>query len=119
MAPRLAEAHAGERAVFFVDAAHFVFGAFLGYLWGFARCWSKAPSGRQRCKVLGAVHAITHAVIPVTTLPYSNSESVCQLLGQLVDLGLQVPMTLVLDKARYQRGAVVQAMADTLGIELR
>ena len=31
LAPRLAEAQAGKRAVFVVDAAHFVFGAFLGY----------------------------------------------------------------------------------------
>ena len=53
--PRLAEARAGERAVFFVDAAHFVFGAFLGYLGCFARCWIKAPSGRQRFSVLGAL----------------------------------------------------------------
>src|ERR671915_7438 len=38
--PPLSRSRAGERAVFFVDAAHFVFGAFLGYLWCFARCWS-------------------------------------------------------------------------------
>jgi transposase len=116
--PRLAEAQAGERAVFFVDAAHFVFGAFLGYLWCFARCWIKAPSGRQRFNVLGALNAITHEVITVTNLTYINSESVCQLLFKLVDLGLQVPITLVLDNARYQRCALVQSVADTLGIEL-
>jgi transposase len=33
--PRLAEAQAGQRAVFFVDAAHFVLAPFLGMLW----CW--------------------------------------------------------------------------------
>jgi transposase len=75
--PRLAQARAGERAVFFVDAAHFVFGAFLGYLWCFARCWIKAPSGRQRFSVLGALNAVTHDVITVTTLTYINSQSVC------------------------------------------
>jgi transposase len=116
--PRLAEAHAGERAVFFVDAAHFVFGAFLGYIWGFARCWLKAPSGRQRFNVLGALNAITHEVITVTTLPYINSESVCQLRYKLVELRLQIPIPLVLDNARYQRCALVQAVADTLDIEL-
>jgi len=101
-----------------VDAAHFVFGAFLGYLWCFARCWIKAPSGRQRFNVLGALNAVTHEVITVTNLTYINSESVCQLLVKLVDLGLPVPMTLVLDNARYQRCALVQSVADTLGIEL-
>jgi transposase len=116
--PRLTEAQAGERAVFFVEAAHFVFGAFLGYLGCFVRCWIKAPSGRQRFNVLGALKAITHEVITVTNLPYLNSESVCQLLYKLVELGLQVPLTLVLDNARYQRCALVQAVADPLGIEL-
>jgi transposase len=116
--PRLAEAQAGARAVFFVDAAHFVFGAFLGYLWCFARCWIKAPSGRQRFNVLGALNAVTHEVITVTNLTYINSESVCHLLCKLVELGLQVPITLVLDNARYQRCALVQSVADTLGIEL-
>ena len=37
MEPRLAEAQAGQRAVFFVDAAHFVMSAFLGYLWCLTR----------------------------------------------------------------------------------
>jgi len=74
LAPRLAEAQAGKRAVFFVDAAHFVFGAFLGYLWGFARGWIKAPSGRQRFNVLGALHAITHEGITVTNFTYINAE---------------------------------------------
>ena len=35
--PRLEEAKAGKRKVFFVDAAHFVLAAFLGYLWSFTR----------------------------------------------------------------------------------
>jgi len=89
-----------------VDAAHVVFGAFLGYLWCCARCWIKAPSGRQRFNVLGALNAITYA------------ESVCQLLRKLAALGLQVPITLVLDNARYQRCALVPSVADALGIEL-
>jgi hypothetical protein len=118
LAPRFAEAQAGKRTVLFVDAAHCVFGAFLGYLWCVARCWVKAPSGRQRFNVLGALHAITYEVITVTNLTSSNSESVCQLLGKLRALGLQVPITLVLDKARSQRCTLVQSVADTFGIEL-
>jgi hypothetical protein len=118
LAPRLADAHAGKRAVFFVDAAHVVFGAFLGYLWCCARCWIKAPSGRQRFNVLGALNAITYEVITVTNLTSIHAESVCQLLRKLAALGLQVPITLVLDNARYQRCALVPSVADALGIEL-
>lgn len=101
-----------------MDAAHVVFGAFLGYLWCFARCWINAPSGRQRFHVLGALNAITYEVIPVTNLSDINAESVCPLLRKLGALGLQGPITLVLDKARSQRCALVQSVADTLGIEL-
>jgi transposase len=101
-----------------VDAAHFVFGAFLGYLWCFVRCWIKAPSGRQRFSVRGALNAVTHEVLTVTTLTYINSESVCQLLIKLAELSLQVPITRVLDNARYQRCARVQSLANSLGIEL-
>ena len=40
--PRLEEAKAGLRAVFFVDAAHFVLGAYLGFLWCFERVFVKS-----------------------------------------------------------------------------
>jgi hypothetical protein len=39
-----------------MDAAHFVFAPFLGYLWCFVRMFIKAPSGRQRFNVLGALN---------------------------------------------------------------
>jgi transposase len=58
--PRLKEAKAGQRAVFFVDAAHVVLAPFLGFLWSFARLFIKAPAGRQRFNVLGALNATTH-----------------------------------------------------------
>ena len=56
--PRIDEAKAGVRQLFFVDASHFVLTAFLGYLWSFARIFVKSPSGRQRYNVLGAFNAI-------------------------------------------------------------
>jgi hypothetical protein len=47
-------AQAGTPHVFFVDAAHFVFGTFLCCMWSFVRLWVRAASGRQRFNVLGA-----------------------------------------------------------------
>ena len=47
MRPRLAGAKAGSEHVFFVDAAHFVYGSFLCCLWSFARLFVRAASGRQ------------------------------------------------------------------------
>ena len=62
--PVLAAAQAGEGHVFFVDAAHFVFGTFLCYLWSFTRIFVRAASGRQRFNVLGAWNAVTHQRSP-------------------------------------------------------
>jgi len=44
--PRLAEAQAGKRAVFFVDAAHFVLAPFLGFLWSVARIFKPRADDR-------------------------------------------------------------------------
>jgi transposase len=116
--PRLEEAKRGERAVFFVDAAHFVMGAFLGMIWCFQRLFIKSPSGRKRFNVLGALNAITHEVILVTNDSYITAIQVCELLQKLADLGLSIPITLVLDNARYQKCRVVQDLAKLLEIEL-
>ncbi len=118
MEPRLQEAKEGKRAVFFVDAAHFVFGAFIGYVWCFVRQFIKAPSGRQRFNVLGALNAVTHEVITVTNESYINSQSVCEMIWKLANLGLTIPITIVLDNAKYQRCRIVESFAAFLGIEL-
>jgi hypothetical protein len=46
--PRLAAMQQGQREMYFVDAAHFVWAAFLGYLWFWERLFVSAPAGRQR-----------------------------------------------------------------------
>lgn len=104
--------------MFFVDAAHFVLAPFLGMLWCFARVFMPAPAGRQRFNVLGALNAITHEWVTVTNDTYINADSVCELLRRLAALGLGMPITLVLDNARYQQCHVVQTLAETLQIEL-
>src|SRR5512135_3275577 len=49
---------------------------------------------------------------------YINAESVCALLHAVAEATVGLPITLVLDNARYQKCAVVQALAASLGIEL-
>lgn len=102
----------------FVDAAHFVFGPFLGYLWCVVRRFVPGPSGRQRYNVLAALNAVSHEVIRVANHSYINAESVCALLRAIAAAGVPRPITLVLDNARYQRCALVQALARSLHIEL-
>lgn len=116
--PRLAEAQAGQRAVFFMDAAHFVLAPFLGFLWSVVRVFIQAPSGRQRFNVLGCLNALTHELVTVTNDTYITAETVCTLLYKLAALKLGVPITVFLDNARYQKCAVVQATAASLHIEL-
>jgi transposase len=118
MEPRLAEAQAGQRAVFFMDAAHFVFAPFLGIVWCFQRLFVKAPSGRQRLNVLTALNAISHELFTVENLTYITAETVCELLRLLAGAHHGIPITVFLDNARYQRCALVQAVAQELGIEL-
>lgn len=108
----------GNGHVLFVDAAHFVFGTFLCCLWSFARLWVRAASGRQRFNVLGAWNAVTRQLTYVTNTTVVNTETMCELLRKIAGEGLSGPIALVLDNARYQRNAVVQALAAQLGITL-
>ena len=57
--------------MFFVDAAHFVLGSFLGWVWCAVRLFVRAASGRQRYNVLGALNATTQELIRVTNHTYT------------------------------------------------
>jgi transposase len=116
--PCLDAAGAGDGHVFFGDAAHFVFGTFLCCLWSLARIFIPAAAGRQRFNVLGAWNAVTRQLITVTNTTVVNTETMCELLRKIAGLGLSGPIALVLDNARYQRNAVVEALAKELGIKL-
>src|SRR4051794_30833026 len=116
--PRVEQARQGQRQVYFVDAAHFVFAPFLGCVWCAARLFVRAASGRKRYNVLGALDAVTHRLIRVTNHEYINAKSVCALLRSVAEAAVGRPITLVLDNARYQKCALVQGLAASLGIEL-
>ena len=118
MNPVLSAAQSGQGQVFFVDAAHFVFGTFLCCLWSFTRLFVRAASGRQRFNVLGAWNAITRELVSVTNTTVVNTETMCELMRRIVALKRTGPITLVLDNARYQRNAAVIALAAELGVTL-
>lgn len=101
-----------------MDAAHFVLRAYLGFLWCFVRVVVRAPSGRQRFNVLGALNAVTHQLITVTNESYINSVSVGELLEKIAALGLSTPITVIMDNARYQRCRYVLEIAARLKIEV-
>ncbi|MEM4202156.1 MAG: IS630 family transposase [Candidatus Hadarchaeum sp.] len=116
--PCLEAAAAGQGHVLFVDAAHFVLGAFVWCLWSLGRVFVRAGSGRQRLNVLGAWNAMTRELITVTNTSVVNKETMCELLRKVAGQGWRGPITVVLDNARYQRNAMVQELAKELGIRL-
>ena len=101
-----------------MDAAHFVLAPFLGFLWSVARIFIPAPSGRQRFNVLGALNAITHEMITVANATYITAQSVCALLEKIAARYAGIPITIILDNARYQRCALVMEKARSLNIEV-
>ena len=82
------------------------------------RQFIRAPAGRQRFNVLGALNAVTHELIMVTNDTYINAKSVCELLQGIAALSLTIPITLILDNARYQKCHLVMDLAKFLDIEL-
>lgn len=94
-----------------------MYGAFLGYLWCAVRFFVPTGSGRQRLSVLGALNAITHELITVTTCGTVDAETVCTLLRQIAAAS-PGPTTLVLDNARYQHCQMVTKLARSLNIHL-
>ena len=104
--------------MYFVDASHFVLASFLGWVWCFVRLHVRAASGRQRYNVLGALNAVTHELVTEINTTYITATSVCARLRTIASRGASIPVTLVLDNARYQRCALVTGVAKELGIEL-
>jgi len=118
--PLLEEARQGKCTVLFVDAAHFVMGAFLGMLWCFTRKLLPSASGRKRHNVLGAYDPITHEAITVTNDTYINQVVFCEFLDKIAVAyaGTGLPITVVLDNARYQKCPSVIEKTKELGIHL-
>lgn len=116
--PLLKEATDGKIALFFVDAAHFVFAPFLGFLWCFARVFVKAAAGRSRHNVMGALNAVTHDIITITNNHYITAQTFCAFMHEIVRRYATIPITLILDNARYQKCELVRQTAANLGISL-
>jgi transposase len=78
----------------------------------------RAASGRKRYNVRGALQAVSHRLIRVANHTSRNAASLGDRLRAVAAAGVGRPLTLVLDNARYQKGALVQELARSLGIQL-
>ena len=118
MKPLLKQAVSRKRKVFFVDAAHFVRGAFLAYLWCWVRWVVPTGSGRQRYSVLGALDAETRTLLRETTDGTVDQVTFCRLLIQIRETHPNGPISVVCDNARYQHTALVKSIAAWRKIDL-
>jgi transposase len=57
-------------------------------------------------------------MITITNTAYINTASVCELLDKITSLKSDMPISLILDNARYQRNKAVIAYAELLKIDL-
>jgi transposase len=90
----------------------------LGYLWSLTRIFIKAPAGRKRFNVLGALDAVTHELITITNDTYINALCICELLTKIAECYPRMAITLILDNAKYQKCKIVWDLAASLNIEL-
>ena len=114
--PLMKRAQTNEMHLLFMDGAHFVIGCeFLGYVYGTLRRFVRSHSGRQRYNVLGALDYQTKKVHTVSNTTYITAIQVIEMLRKLaVFYGNQKPIRVVLDNARYQKCAAVQAAMEEL-----
>lgn len=116
--PLLKRAAAGTRRVFFADAAHFVRGAVLAYLWCLVRWVVPTGAGRQRYSVLGALGATTRTLIRETTDGTVTEITAGRLLLKIRAVHPTGRITVVWDNARYQHTSLVRAVAAFTRIDL-
>jgi len=117
--PVLKEAQQGNAHLLFMDAAHFVLAPFLCFLWCFKRVFIKAPAGRKRVNILGAVDALTQNVHFMNNQDKVNAEMIIAFMHQLRIYYFDMkPIYIVLDNARYQHCQLVRYIAWQFNIRL-
>jgi len=64
------------------------------------------------------IDTVSHDFITVCNNGYINAKSVCELITKIHEQNIGLPITIVLDNARYQQCILVQNYANELNIEL-
>ena len=114
------KAEEGNIVLLFMDASHFVLGCdYLGYIYSRVRRFVRTFSGRKRYNVLGAIDYVTKRILTVTNDSYITATEVCDMLRKVASEYPGKTIHIILDNARYQKCAIVQALAKELGIILQ
>lgn len=116
--PKLEEAAAGLRKVYFVDASHFTRGPYLKRLWSIGRLWMRTSGGGGRLSVLGALDSCGENLEFVATDGKIDALTAACILYKLREKHPQGEITVVLDNARYQACSRYRFLAKALNIDL-
>ncbi|MGB3780610.1 MAG: IS630 family transposase [Tunicatimonas sp.] len=114
----LEAAQKGETVLLFVDAAHFVLSQFCCMMWCVKRLFLRSGAGRNRINVLGALNAVSQQITTLINTSYINAEVIQDFFLELRKEYPFLPITIVLDNARYQHCKAVIAFAERLHIKL-
>ena len=118
LTPVIEEAQNKKCHLLFMDASHFILQPFICALWSIARLFIKAAAGRNRINVLGTVHALTREVLTMSNTSYISADTIVDFLKKIKEHYFDLPITIVLDNARYQHCQLVENAAKNMGITL-
>lgn len=112
------EAKEGKRKLYFMDAVHFTLEAFTCHVWCKEPHYLKTGAGRNRFNLLGCVDPFSLDIIQSHSMVYVDAEQTKAFLEKVRRVSGDIPVSIVLDNARYQHCQAVKDKAAELGITL-
>lgn len=116
--PVVAEAEEGRRRLLFMDAVHFTLEAFTCKVWCKGQLYLPTGAGRNRFNLLGAIDPFSLDLVQSHSMKYVDAGQVKAFLEKVRDQSGDIPVSLILDNARYQHCQAVKDKAAELGIDL-
>lgn len=116
--PVIDEAKDGKRKLYFMDAVHFTLEAFTCHVWCREPLYLKTGAGRNRFNLLGCIDPFSLDIIQSHSMVYVDAEQTKAFLEKVRLQSGDIPVSIVLDNARYQHCQAVKDKAAELGIDL-
>lgn len=116
--PVIAEAMEGIRRLLFMDAVHFTLAAFTCKVWCKGPLYLPTGAGRNRFNLLGAIDPFSLELIHSHSMVYVDAQQVRDFLEKVRNKSGDIPVSIILDNARYQHCQAVKEKAAQLGIDL-
>lgn len=116
--PVISEANEGRRRLLFMDAVHFTLEAFTCKVWCKGPLYLPTGAGRNRFNLLGAIDPFSLELIQSHSMVYVDAKQVMDFLEKVRHQSGDLPVSIILDNARYQHCHAVKEKAAELEINL-